>query len=191
MKIIKTYNQVNEVLYNSYLLTDEQKDWCDTFITGPWKINFDGEVYVDDNKVYFNGLFERFKVKFARCSVFNAANNPKLNSLEGCPDYIKGQFNISNNDSLLSLDGSPKEVGGSYFAISLNIINLKGITKNIGGDLYLTDCFNLKSLDGLDKDFKGQIYARNCGLPQDELIYNWQNDISGDEVNIFKTDWEI
>jgi hypothetical protein len=115
-----------------------------------------------------------------------------LINLNGAPEYVGESFDVSWNN-LQSLEGSPNEVGGFYFARkNILLVNLKGITQNIGGDLYIGQCSNLKSLDGLNKDFpSNKIYASECKIPEEELIYNWQNDINQDEIDQFKQDWEI
>jgi hypothetical protein len=30
-----------------------------------------------------------------------------------------------------------------------------------------------------------------CGLSNDKIVYNWKNDISGEETKTFNDEWEI
>jgi hypothetical protein len=116
----------------------------------------------------------------------------RIETLEGAPEYVGSEFSISDNTKLVSLEGSPKTLDGIYYCTFNN--NLKstiGISQNIGKRVFITDCRSLVSLEGLNKNFDGDIIALDCGLPQEELIYNWQNDINQDEVDQFKQDWEI
>ena len=63
-------------------------------------------------------------------------SNLSLTSLEGAPEYVKGDFICSGN-YLTSLEGAPKEVKGDFICSYNNLTSLEGAPKEIGGDF---DC---------------------------------------------------
>jgi hypothetical protein len=215
MKIVRPYNQVvNEAKNNLHLLNRDQIAWCSDNIREAWYVNEDGEVFTNSKTVsLYSGEFEEIPVQFADCLMFTLAYNHKLTTLNGSPRRVKHSYAIEKCTSLESLYGGPDFVGGSYLIQSTSIESLEGspievvgsyrimnnkklisvhrITKNIGRNIEIADSPLLRSLDGIPKDFKGNIDAYANGLPEKELIYNWQNDITQDEVDQFKQDWEI
>jgi hypothetical protein len=141
---------------------------------------------------------------------FDISHCTSLTSLNGGPRYVGSRYEATNT-GILNLEGLAEQVGQlvdvafskitSVEGCSNNItiltlegcdrlVNLKGISNNLDF-LNLSLCRSLTSLEGLNKDFSGDIEIYKCGLPKEELIYNWQNDITQDEVDQFKQDWEI
>jgi hypothetical protein len=140
---------------------------------------------------------------------------PELTSLEGGPDLVKDKIVIELCDKLESLNGSFKLTNNISRIILYNNYSLKSLegmpTKiraiiSINGCTSLTDlrgisstprrlgihnCTSLTSLYGLDKDYSGEIVMSGCGLPNDKIVYNWKNDISGEEAKTFNDEWEI
>jgi hypothetical protein len=115
-----------------------------------------------------------------------------IKSLEGAPERVGGTFNCAFNTNLESLQYSPSRVGGAYIARHCeSIINLKGISEYIREELALSGCKSLRSLDGLYKEFDGDMLLEECGRPENELIYNWKNDITGEELDTFNDEWTI
>ena len=115
-----------------------------------------------------------------------------LISLEGAPERIGGTFNCGYNTNLKSLQYSPKYCGGAYIARHCeSIVNLKGISEYIKEYVELDRCKSLRSLDGLYKEFNGDILLEECDLPANELIYNWKNNITGEELDMFNDEWMI
>lgn len=211
MKIIKTYNTViNESSDNHHLLTQEQIDWCKKHLVAYWEVNDKGEVHYNDAYIDILGDPYRFEVKFGTCTTFtcNSINleslvgspdkvlydfiidGSNIKTLEGAPEYVGDTLTLCNNNQLTSLDGSPNTIERLRISDCDQLTDLKGLN-TVDKSIAVHSCKSFNSLDGLSKEFNGQIYSRNCGLPQEELIYNWENDINQDDVNTFKSDWEI
>jgi len=139
----------------------------------------------------------------------------KLESLEGGPDLVKdkivialcnkleslegafrltnniSRFILYNNYSLKSLVGMPTKIRA---IISINgctsLTDLRGISST-PRRLGIHNCTSLTSMYGLDKDYSGEIIMSGCGLSNDKIVYNWKNDISGEEAKTFNDEWEI
>jgi hypothetical protein len=117
--------------------------------------------------------------------------NTAISTLDGSPEYVGCSFIVSDNRNLIDLEGSPREVGTYKCMYNTNLKSTRGISKKINHKIALYICPSLSSLDGIPKDFDRPISAERCKLSEEELIYNWKNDISGDEIDQFKSDWEI
>ena len=195
------------------MLTDDQRKWCYRII-GPnyipyikaddyvdvstlsrlWTVNPNGEIDLINNKVVYILRFaeEALPIQFGICNGTLSYINSRLNSLKGSPSKVKNIFTISNCRSIESLDYSPNSVNQYIIKGLPKLKNLKGISKTISDLLVLDDCTNLSSLDGLSADIlRSNIYANNCAISEEELISNWENGINQDEVDQFKSDWEI
>ena len=105
----------------------------------------------------------RFTVKFKDwdwdfyCSYLN------LISLEGCPDYVRGNFKCNSCDNLTSLQGAPKEVGGDFDCENCNsLTSLQGAPEKVGGSLVCRWCKNLTSLQGAPEKVGGNFYCYSC-----------------------------
>ena len=153
MKNLKRYNQLFE---SQQELTQEQKDWLDTFTIGSWSVNpKTGLVDVEGDFNCFNLGLKDFKgVRFGSVSGdFNYYEN-QLTSLEGAPRRVDGDFNCSANQ-LTSLEGAPLRVLYSFFCSFNNLTSLNGLPEgfSVGGSF---NCSNndLTSLEGLPEGFK-------------------------------------
>jgi hypothetical protein len=167
MKFIKYRNRI---LNESREISQEDLDWVDMHVRGG-SINEDGEIVTTDGSVNLmrKANITHFPVKFADCA----------------------QFSISDCPNLESLHNSPNRVRTSFFAGRCNsLVDLKGISKYIGKDLFLDSCAKLRSFEGLE-EVKGVIMATGCVYPENVLISCWEKGITPDELENFKSDWEI
>jgi hypothetical protein len=141
---------------------------------------------------------------------FDIRKTPNLYTLEGCPLEVKDVCFISET-SISNLIGSPKKVNKIYIRRCANLESLVGLPDNINifdisgcntitkldGISYvntsvsLDACHKLNSLGSLNRESPCEIYINNCALPELEIISNWYNGIEPDEVDKFKSDWEI
>jgi len=106
---------------------------------------------------------------------FNCSTN-ELTSLEGCPEYVGGgfncgdnkltsleysplevgkEFNCSDNPKLTSLEGSPKKVWSNFVCSGCRIVDLYGISDDIGYDIYFGNKNPISSIinEPVDMDF--------------------------------------
>jgi hypothetical protein len=181
MKIIKTYKELTESLNKEdqvEISVDDKVQWCIDYLYSWYSykiLDSDelSEITSDHGTMHIKGShLPHFPVKFAN---------------------IDGSFKV-NSCKNIDLVGSPDEVGDDYILWDLPYVEtLNGISKNIGGELFINNCPNLKSLDGLPLDFPEErirlvAYSRERA---NELIYNWKNGITPDELENFKSDWEI
>ena len=105
----------------------------------------------------------RFTVKFKEWDTDFYCGWTKLISLEGCPDYVKGNFDCNNCKNLLSLKGAPKEVGRSFYCDSCNnLTSLEGAPKEVGGNFTCEYCNNLTSLKGSPEYVGKNFHCGNC-----------------------------
>ena len=105
----------------------------------------------------------RFTVKFKEWDTDFYCGCTKLISLEGCPDYVKGNFDCNNCKNLLSLKGAPKEVGRSFYCDSCNnLTSLEGAPKKVGGNFTCEYCNNLTSLEGAPEYVGKNFHCGNC-----------------------------
>jgi len=137
---------------------------------------------VNLNKISFeNGLIP---VKFSFVNGFFSVRGSNLKSLEGTPDFVKGDFDCSDCDSLTSLKGSPETVENYYICTDCkNLISFEG-TQKIGKVFISTGCNNINSLDyyPVSKD-------RNFRLFSDYLHLSWEQIIN--TINIIDLDSEF
>ena len=148
--------------------------WLDKNIGGGnWTINQEtGKIDVEAGTVYLrkdafeNGRlpkeieFGNFNadLKSVNCELESLQGFPKqvksldisynrLESLENCPQILRGAFNCSYNRKLKSLEGGPTEVRDSYDCSNCNLESLEGAPKKVG---YTFSCNgnDLKSLEG-------------------------------------------
>ena len=152
MRHLKRYNQLFE---SQQELTQEQKDWLDTFTIGSWSVNpKTGLVDVEGDFNCFNLGLKDFKgVRFGSVSGdFNCFEN-QLTSLDGAPQMVGGDFSCYTND-LTSLKGAPLRVRYDFFCSFNNLTSLKGLPEgfSVGGSF---NCSNndLTSLEGLPEGF--------------------------------------
>jgi len=129
-------------------LTDESEieEWLENNGINHYVLHDNGVVDVDGDVDLGYQHFTTIPVQFGLVAgYFDCAHN-QLESLAGCPRFVKEVFNCSNNN-LLSLVGGPKSVG-SYYCLSNKLTDLTGIAKEIKRNIY---CGNnpLQSLDGL------------------------------------------
>jgi len=134
---------------------------------------------------------------------------PNLYTLEG------GQLEVKNlylcETSISNLIGSPKKVNNISIRRCANLESLIGLPDNINifyisgcntitkldglsyvnSSISLDSCDKLNSLGSLNKESPCKIYIDNCSLPELEIISNWYNGIEPEEVDKFKSDWEI
>jgi hypothetical protein len=118
-----------------------------------WLFNLDHEVHLD-GFISINGgvsltekKLKRIPFNFRRVEGdFLCYNNHELDSLKGCPEFVKGSFVCSSNN-LTSLEGSPSVVGDSFNCSHNKLISLQGAPSSIEGSFICA--FNkLTSLQG-------------------------------------------
>ena len=108
----------------------------------------------------------------------------ELTSLEGCPDYVRGNFNCSQCDNLTSLKGAPKEVDGDFVCkLSHKLTSLEGAPERVGGNFDCHYCKSLTSLKGAPEKVGGYFDCHNCisltsleGAPKEVGGDFWCND---------------
>ena len=84
---------------------------------------------------------------------FNCRNN-RLTSLEYSPLEVGKEFNCSDNPKLTSLEGSPKKVWGNFVCSGCRIVDLYGISDDIGYDIYFGNKSPISSISEImDMDF--------------------------------------
>ncbi len=126
-------------------------------VGGKWLINDKGEVDVIGNCTMKPSAFAtpngKFLVTFGKIDGHFFANNCKLRSLDGAPNYVEGRFECNQN-KLTSLSGSPSHVGWSFACDMNELTDLKGCPKAISGNY---SCIGnpLKSLEGLPTEISG------------------------------------
>ncbi len=140
---------LNEALEPSKFLTQEQIDWCNKYISGPWGVNSKGEVTVRGNLGFKDRSFERFPVQFAPVNGSFVCYSPKLVSLKGAPVRVRGTFDCRNCPNLVSLEGASEYVGRAFQCGHCpNLVSLKGAPSHVGGDFDCEGCDKLTSLEG-------------------------------------------
>ena len=86
-----------------------------------------------------------------------------LISLEGCPDYVKGNFTCSFCSRLSSLEGAPERVGGEFDCSSCDrLTSLEGAPERVGGEFDCSSCDRLTSLEGAPKEVGGNFRCNFC-----------------------------
>ena len=105
----------------------------------------------------------RFTVKFKDWDLDFDCSYMGLTSLEGCPDYVRGDFSCNYCDNLTSLKGAPREVSGTFTCMwCKNLTSLDGAPEKVGGDFYCKYCDNLISLEGASKEVGRRFDCRYC-----------------------------
>jgi hypothetical protein len=167
--------------------------------------DMDGEFNCSDN-IHLTSL----KGSPRRVKSFHASNCINLTSLEGGPvdvefryfcDYSKitnligapskvKELYLSHSYYLESLDGCPEDVDRLILYYNANLKTLKGVSI-VNDHISVNMCTSLYSLDSLDINSQCNISAKQCALSEEELIYNWKNNLTSDDIERFKSDWEI
>jgi hypothetical protein len=166
MKFIKDRNKiVNE----SNEISKKDRSWVSRYVVGGY-INEDGEIETLNGIVNLknNSTITHFPIKFANCIEFNISFCENLKNLYNSPDVVR-HFAASNCRSL---------------------IDLKGISKDILEVLRLSFSTNIRSFDGLSK-LPPIVSALDLAYPKEVLISCWEKGITPDELENFKSDWEI
>ena len=113
----------------------------------------------------------------------------KITNLIGAPTKVK-ELMLSHNYDLESLEGCPQEVDNLGLFEAKNLKTLNGVSI-VNDRLNVSHCTSLYSLGTLDINSTCTISAKQCALSEDELIFNWKNGITSDDIDRFKSDWEI
>lgn len=94
----------------------------------------------------------------------------KLSNLDGAPNVVGGEFWVPGNQ-LRDLTGGPTKVHGDYRCqLNRDMSSLKGVAKEIGGNLDVYGC-NIKTFDYLPEYIGGFIQlSYNQHLPMLKLI---------------------
>ena len=139
-------------------------------------IHGDGSLSIDDNVTIVQGKLKKLPFKFKEIGGFFSCGGNDLETLEGCPEIVKGSFNCSinnledlrgapksvsgsfncsNNKELNSLEGAPEVINGSFMCSSCNFSTLKGAPKTVKGDF---ECYrnDLISLEGAPEKIEGK-----------------------------------
>ncbi len=123
MKHLKLFETFNEEVY----------DFCFRHRLGPYTINEDGSINIDnDVRINFNG-FSELPIKFKKVTgSFHCFGNYNLTTLKGCPEYVGGDFWCYSN-KLTSLEGCPKVVGDYFDCENNKIMTFEHLPFSIGG----------------------------------------------------------
>ena len=154
---------------------------------------YDGiEVYIYGDDIIDGYL----PVKFGRIAQQFVIDCCRLNSLEGCPEYVGGDFkikdcsgiddlrgmtqNIEGNltiehfhyPGLKSFEGFPQNVGKNINLIEISgVENLKGLPEKVYGNLYMQHLFTFKSFEGCPEYVKGNFTYVWSGRVDDLLTF--------------------
>ena len=82
-----------------------------------------------------------------------------IDSLEGCPDILRGSLNAFTND-LEDLKGAPREVYGNVSFQDNLLTSLKGSLEMVVGNLDLSDN-KLKNFDGSLRKVTGDLFVKD------------------------------
>lgn len=126
--MIKTKEQVKAWLDNNVHFYDKNFDYYEG---DAYTINDDLTVDVLDEGCNVNvappiSLFG-ISIKFNKVAGSFCCAGNRLESLEGCPDYVGGDFDCRDN-RIYTLEGCPKYVGGNFLCNeNPNLYSLEGI----------------------------------------------------------------
>ena len=160
-----TYNNDFKIVinYNERLKLD--KEFYEALETDNIKI--EDIIFENCRKISLNNINNFTKIsdygKFREGIMdFNCFFCKNLQSLEGCPETVKGNFECSFCDNLQSLEGCPKTVKGNFVcSFCNNLQSLEGSPKEVG-NFSCSYCKNLQSLEGAPETVKNNFYCGNC-----------------------------
>jgi hypothetical protein len=108
-----------------------------TMMHGKHHIRDDGVVDVDGQVTLYAQNLEHIPVQFGVTYDFHIWGGGDLESLEGCPQLVKGRF--SCKDGLFQdLTGGPREVKQDYTSVNIYFHSLEGSPDTIGGVWHLS-----------------------------------------------------
>lgn len=129
------------------------------------------------------GNLLKLPLKFNKVDGHFDISDNELNSLDGCPEYVKGDF-IAHKNELSSLKGSPKEVDGNFIVLQNNINSLKYSPLLIKGD-FICSHNPIQDLDDLNS-VEGYIFTGFFLAKIKHQKFNYKNFITykykGDDV---------
>jgi hypothetical protein len=125
-----------------------------------YTINDDLSVDVDHDVSIFNlkpAGYTNLPIKFRKINGDFLLRDPKVTTLQGCPDEVVGNFKIENI-GITSLEGGPHTVNGYYMLFDTTaLVSTKGMASHIGGLVQMLSCRKLTSLEGFPKAIGGRI----------------------------------
>jgi len=117
------------------------KDWLDKYYIKNYIINDDMTIDVNGDVQLMQTSIIKFPsyIQFRKVEGMFDLESTQMQTLRGCPIYVKGYFDIRKNN-LDSFEFSPKYVGGSFICDNnWGLDKTDGLPDYIGSDFSYTD----------------------------------------------------